>query len=132
MSSVFFFFFFFFFFFGGGGGGGWGLEQATQRTSLRLLVRDRILCIFCFYIFVFVAIKLKFNPTTPTELKIYLNTRKLSTKHTTGNIENQNISTALKRSVKITQGDLNQFNRIPTSLSASKARCWSLFGAIYK
>ena len=33
------------------------------KTSLRLFVRSWILCIFCFHICVFVAIKIKFKPT---------------------------------------------------------------------
>ena len=34
------------------------------KTSLRLSVRSWILCIFCFHICVFVAIKIKFKPIT--------------------------------------------------------------------
>ena len=35
------------------------------KTSLRLFVRSWILCIFCFHICVFIAIKIKFKPNQP-------------------------------------------------------------------
>ena len=40
------------------------------KTSLRLFVRSWILCIFCFHICVFVAIKIKFKPTLFALLRV--------------------------------------------------------------
>ena len=48
------------------------ISGVDLRTSLRLLVRSWILCVFCVHIFVYVAIKIKFKPTGQLQNRLNL------------------------------------------------------------